>query len=344
MKKDFQDIIQKYLNSPKGESPDIEKQYARLFCDRKSVEQLRDSMGIDWETMDGAQTEKALNPLLHRIHFLINSEKTASKGTQKRKGIAIWHWYSRVAALLLLPLMVWALLQREEQPVFPVISKVKVVAPWGSRIHVDLPDGSSAWLNSGSELTYEVPFKERRLAVRGEAFFDVIKDSLRPMVVEGPHTNVKVLGTRFNVKMWPDEEITEVVLARGKVEMTPHGSNQSFVMQPGDMFVYNQAENRLSKEKVIPEYYFAWVEGKLVLRNQNMEQVARDLSRWFNVDIEVVDPSLKDDVFHATFVDEKLEDVLRLLKLTSPIDFEIIDNEQQGNGEFVRKRVIIKRK
>ena len=73
-----------------------------------------------------------------------------------------------------------------------------------------------------------------------------------------------------------------------------------------------------------------------------MEQVARELSRWFNVDVEIRDASLNDFIFRATFEDEKLEEVLRLLKMTTPIKYEIIDNQRQANGDFTRKRVIIR--
>ncbi len=345
MNQDLQYIIREYLNSAKGQTPDIDKRFARLFCDKKSVEQLRDSMRKDWEDLAGSESDEDLNPLLYRIHYLINSENIQQNELTTPKGHALWRWYSRIAAVLLLPLMVLAaMFQLRPHQVFSKVSQVKVVAPLGSRIHVDLPDGSSVWLNSGSELAYQLPFAERNLSVRGEAYFDVVTDSLHPLVVEGPRTRIKVLGTQFNVKMWPNEEITEVVLAKGRVEMTPKNYDQTFVMQPGDMIVYNQAENRLSKSRVDPDYYSAWVEGKLVLRNVNMEQVARELSRWFNVDIKVMDPSLKDLIFRATFEDEKLEDVLRLLKMISPIDYSVVDNQQQSNGDFARKSVIIKRK
>ncbi len=344
MNQEHQNTILQYLNSGKKEDTDLERHFARLFCDKNNEAQLTNTLQKDWEAVSSeALTEKDLTYLLHRIHFRINSEKSQSKTTDKHGGLTVLRWYSRIAAVLLVPLLLWAAYQfsKTDAAITDIASNVQVVAPLGSRIRVSLPDGSSAWLNSGSVLEYQVPFKQRKLLVRGEVYFNVVTDSLRPLIVEGPRTFVKVLGTKFNVKMWPNEEITEVVLAEGSVEMTPKGSDKTLVMVPGDKFVYDKTENLLSKSKVNPDYYSAWIEGKLVLRGVTMEQAARELSRWFNVEVEVRGTSLKDHLFRATFEDEKLEEVLRLLKMTAPIKYEIIDNQQQANGDFARKKVII---
>ena len=218
---------------------------------------------------------------------------------------------------------------------------VEVMAPMGSRVQTQLPDGTTTWLNSGSVLSYTLPFENREVNLRGEAFFNVKKDSLHPFVVSGKQGAVRVLGTRFNIDMWPDEEMMEVVLEEGRVEMIPEGSTHAFKMTPGDMFLYNSSKQTLTRKKVNPRHYSAWIDGKLMLRGENMHQVARELSRWFNVDVVIDDKALLNYTFRATFIDEKLEDVLRLLKLSSPIRYEIIDNQQDRSGNFSRKKVIL---
>uniref|UniRef100_UPI000237C6F3 FecR family protein n=1 Tax=Anaerophaga thermohalophila TaxID=177400 RepID=UPI000237C6F3 len=221
-------------------------------------------------------------------------------------------------------------------------SVVEVTAPLGSRVKTRLPDGTVTWLNSGSALTYSIPFDERTINVRGEAFLDVKSDSLNPFTVRGNKTAVKVLGTRFNVEMWPDEEVVEVVLEEGRVQLIPDNYEQTFEMKPGELLLFNNNERKLIRKKVDPEPYSAWIDGKLMLRGENMTQMARELSRWFNVDVVVEDSILFDYTFRATFEDEKLEDVLRLLKMTSPIEYKIIDNQQDSKGNFSRKKVIIR--
>jgi len=211
----------------------------------------------------------------------------------------------------------------------------------GSRVKAELPDGSEGWLNSGSVMKYEVPFDVRRVEVAGEAFFDVKTDSARPFLVEGKHGCVRVLGTRFNVKMWPDEDLTEVVLEKGNVELIPRQGSKRFDMDPGEMLVLNSSENKLTRSHVNPARYSSWIEGKLMFRGDSMERVARELSRWFNVDVEIKDEELEDYVFRATFEDEQLEEVMRLLKMTSPIDYKIIDHKQDSEGNFSKKRVIV---
>ncbi|MDI3520713.1 MAG: transrane sensor [Anaerophaga sp.] len=339
MNKEQQRIFEDYLNGRGDRS--TEKKFADLFRGEANELSLKRRMKKDWDSVSQDELNKDLTPILYRIHFLINSEKGKESGKNKLKKVL--NWYSRVAAVLLLPLLAISSVLfffGNEQVAGP--SVVEVTAPMGSRVKTRLPDGTVTWLNSGSALTYSIPFDERTINVRGEAFLDVKSDSLNPFTVHGNKTAVKVLGTRFNVEMWPDEEVVEVVLEEGRVELIPDNCQQTFEMKPGELLVFNNNERKLIRKKVDPEPYSAWIDGKLMLRGENMTQMARELSRWFNVDVVVEDSTLFDYTFRATFEDEKLEDVLRLLKMTSPIEYKIIDNQQDSKGNFSRKKVIIR--
>jgi ferric-dicitrate binding protein FerR (iron transport regulator) len=339
MNKEQQKIFEDYLNEKGGRS--AEKKFAGLFRGEANELSLKRRMWEDWNSVSQDESNKNLTPVLYKIHFLINSEK--GKESRKNKLKKVLNWYSRVAAVLLLPLLtIGAILFffSHEQVAGP--SLVEVTAPMGSRVKTQLPDGTVIWLNSGSALTYSIPFEERTINVRGEAFLDVKSDSLNPFTVRGNKTEVKVLGTRFNVEMWPDEEIVEVVLEEGKVELIPDNCEQTFEMNPGELLLFNNNEQKLIRRRVDPETYSAWIDGKLMLRGEDMTRMARELSRWFNVDVVVEDSTLFDYTFRATFENEKLEDVLRLLKMTSPIEYEIIDNQQDSSGNFSRKKVIIR--
>lgn len=342
MDKKQQEILKIIENYLKGNgSRSSMARFAELFRGNKNETLLKSRMKADWDAVSDEELQKTdLSPVLYKIHFLINSEKKGkhSRNTTRK----ILRWYSRIAAVILLPLLtIWGIYQFTSKDQTVSSTLVEVSAPLGSRVRMTLPDGTKGWLNSGSVLTYQTPFKKRNVSVEGEAFFDVQTDSLCPFLVQGPRSTVKVLGTRFNVKMWPGEEVTEVVLEEGKVELTPGKSDRSFTVEPGEMLVYNSKERKLKRSRVNPEYYSAWIEGKLVLRGDSMQEMARELSRWFNVDVEVRDSTLQGYTFRATFMDEKLEDVLRLLKMTSPIEYKIIDNQKDKNGDFSRKKVII---
>ncbi|MGM0377408.1 MAG: FecR family protein [Bacteroidota bacterium] len=337
------DIFEDYLRNEEKDA-EGERKFADLFSDKKNEPWLRQWMWRDWsETYE--LTDVDLSPILHKLHFLINSE-SASNNKNRRSLNKVWKWYSRVAAILILPLLtavgIYFLLDQQPKPEQTEPSMVEVVAPMGSRIKTKLPDGTEGWLNSGSVMKYEVPFESRHVEIQGEAYFDVKTDSARPFVVEGKHGCVRVMGTRFNVKMWPDEDLTEVVLEEGEVELRPHSSKQRFGMNPGEMLVLDASKNKLTRSHVNPRRYSAWTEGKLIFRGDSMESVARELSRWFNAEVDIKDEELKDYVFRATFENEQLDEVMRLLKMTSPIDYKIIDHKQDSEGTFSRKKVIIR--
>lgn len=337
------DIFEDYLRNEERDD-EGEKQFAGLFCNKKNDPWLRQRMWSDWsETSELKNVD--LSPVLHKLHFLINSE-SESRDKTRRPVKKLWQWYNRVAAILILPLLTAAgfyILSDQQQEVQEIESStVEVVAPMGARIKTHLPDGTEGWLNSGSVMKYEVPFESRHVEVSGEAYFDVKTDSARPFLVEGKHGSVRVLGTRFNVQMWPDEVLTEVVLEEGEVELLPHSSGQRFKMKPGEMLVLDASKNKLTRRHVNPRQHSAWREGKLMFRGDSMERVARELSRWFNAEVEIKDEELNDYVFRATFEDERLDEVMRLLKMTSPIDYNIIDPQQDSEGTFSRKKVIIR--
>src|SRR2546423_14261851 len=102
----------------------------------------------------------------------------------------------------------------------------------GSRSKLVLPDGSTVWLNAGSKLTYNKDFGNniREVSLVGEAFFDVMHIPDVPFVIETPTAVVKVLGTSFNVKAYPNETTTETSVIRGRVEISPR-------QRPGEKFV-----------------------------------------------------------------------------------------------------------
>lgn len=349
MKQKNIDIISRYLESHEDVDPELEKEFANLFCDSGKEKDIKSLMMQDWQNMLLNSSEnKDMSHVMRRIEQIIDSEKSQPLTKNSRKINSIYTWYSRIAAILILPLLLWAAYNVSQRDTLPLASttlppsKVQVFSPLGSRVHFDLPDGSSGWLNSGSKLEYKIPFDERKIMVEGEAFLDITTDPLRPFTVEGPHSFVKVFGTKFNVQMWPEQVTTEVMLVEGSVEMIPKNSDESFMMKPGDLFKYDKNKNKLTRKQANPNYYTSWITGKLVLRNVNIKQMADELSRWFNVEVDIDSIMLSDHIFRATFEDEKLEEVLRLLKMTAPIEYNIIDNQQRNNGEFARKKVAIR--
>jgi ferric-dicitrate binding protein FerR (iron transport regulator) len=201
----------------------------------------------------------------------------------------------------------------------------------GSRVSFNLPDGTKGWLNSGSSLTYFLPFKSNRnFVLIGEAWFDVTRDQQHPFEISAGKSKVKVLGTSFNVSAYQEAQYIEVVLQHGQVEFYRESNSEKITMAPSQKLVFRNGEVEMTTTD--PSKYESWTEGKLVFRGDNMAEVARRIERWYNVKVVLEDKDLETYSFRATFEDDSLEEVMRLLSLTSPIDYKIAPRVMNPDG------------
>jgi transmembrane sensor len=112
-------------------------------------------------------------------------------------------------------------------------------------------------------------------------------------------------------------------------------------LEPNQNLVLNTQTRQYNKNKVEALQYVSWTEGKLVFRNENMQQVANRLGRWYNVEIEIKDPELLKYAFRATFIDEPLEEVLKLLALIAPLSYEEQIRETTNDDIYKKRKVIV---
>ena len=280
------------------------------------------------------EMKQVLHAIHHRIH-LQQSEKQKSTVHQ------IYHWTSRIAAMLFIPFLlisIWFFLN-------PGINTgqatlLQIVAPQGSRVNFELPDGTKGILNGGSQLDYSSGFAaNRHVKLSGEAWFDVVHDTKHPFIVDAHKNSVQVVGTKFTLAAWPEDDLTELVLEEGNVLFKSPGTGKVLEVAPGQRIVEKNGE--IERSQVETWKYTAWKDGRLIFRNDSMEELARRISRWYNVEVEFDKKGLEEYTFRGVFEDDPLEEVLRLLKMTSPIDFEIHDRQVNTDGSFSRKKVII---
>lgn len=199
----------------------------------------------------------------------------------------------------------------------------ELIIPKGGEYQVVLADGTKVWLNSASRLIYPQSFmgKERRVVLSGEAFFDVTHDAERPFVVETSRMNVKVLGTRFNVNDYDDNEEVSTTLVNGSVEIVS-GDQQAFRLVPGEQ-AYGK-ENELEKREVNVRLYTSWIDGKFLFNNTELEEIAKQISRWYDVEIFFSSESVKKVRFTGAIVKLKpLEDLVRMIESTSQVRFSV---------------------
>jgi ferric-dicitrate binding protein FerR (iron transport regulator) len=219
---------------------------------------------------------------------------------------------------------------------------VEIKAPAWTRAQFSLPDGTTGWLNSNSSVKYNGNFiTDRQVTLSGEAFFDVFKDKKRPFIVNTPEINVKVLGTRFNIASYNNENNVEVVLEEGKLVFNDKAINKSYTMKPNDLVVYDKTLRNYSTNVVQPQKYLSWIDGKLEFRNDPLDVIARRLERWYNIDVEINGKISYDQRLRATFIDESLEEVLYLMKRTLHIDYRIENPDLKPDDTYAKKKVII---
>ena len=202
----------------------------------------------------------------------------------------------------------------------------KLTTPVGGEYSLVLSDGTKVFLNADSELKYPVEFSDgkRIVDLKGEAYFEVHKDSLRPFIVRMNGAEVTVLGTSFNVNTYGDDGQIYTTLVNGSVRVSSVKNGQAEVLKPGMQSVMNVQSGLLTVRKVDVEPYVAWREGRFVFRAMTLDLIMRQLQRWYDFEVFYQNPELKDYEFRGVIKrDMDLDKVLSVIKVTTNVDFEV---------------------
>lgn len=288
-----------------------------------------------WESGAGPKvsTEAALTKVLRKIEH------------RSRFSSAVFY-FSRLAAVLFIPLLLGTIWLGYHYRSFQSrTGSIEVNAAFGTYSQIKLPDGTAVWLNSGSTLTYPERFtgSERKVQLSGEAYFEVHSDENMPFFVNTSSLVVKATGTRFNVMAYNDCDQHSVALAEGKVSVSGNGDSplKTTVLKPDQVLVVdlNSGSGHVEQEEVYK--YFAWKDGKLVFRNDMLSEVFKRIEKQYNVEIEIKGESLKQYRYRATFENETLDELLKLLSISSPLNYKVVDARHKPDGSFTRKKIIV---
>ena len=227
------------------------------------------------------------------------------------------------------------------------VACAEIYSPLGARTHFELPDGSTGWLNSGSTLRFPHKFQgqKRKVLLRGEGYFDIAENPKKPFVVETGKFEVMALGTRFNVKHYANDATTDITLNEGKVLVNRllqnNGVGRISVLEPDQQLIIHNKTLEFHKRNVEANRISSWKDGMLTFRNEPMADVIKKIERWYNVEIILKDKELENYRYRATFMDETLDEVLKLIKLTSPVDFTSADRVKLPDGSFTKKSITL---
>lgn len=196
--------------------------------------------------------------------------------------------------------------------------KTIMVATTNNTREVVLPDGSKVTLSHYSSLEYPSKFEKvnRQVEIKGEAYFDVAKEKVRPFIVSVENIQIKVLGTQFNVESYPKDDYIKTTLVEGSVSVSNKRNEDVVILSPNESALFSKVSGILHKEyseKAIDE--IAWKDGRLLFNNKTIGQIAVDLSNYFNVSITVNDALLKEYKVTACFArGETLDEILNILQ------------------------------
>ena len=199
-----------------------------------------------------------------------------------------------------------------------------------------LEDGTTIQVNAASELLFPTHFKKyiRQVKLKGEAYFKVKTKPDSPFHIMVDKLNVQVTGTSFNVKAYEESDKIDITLVEGSVNIR-RGQEVLATLIPGHKFIYCKTTDEYSTTEADIMAETGWTEGKFVFRNEKIENITQELSRWYNVEM-VVNDDIK-DLCYSGILSRKQPfiEILDALQLTHELDFKV---HQDKKIDVIRKK------
>jgi len=320
-------LLRSYL--PNRYKPKTEEKVQQWLANNIEIEGLEQVSKEYWDSIP-PQKDKNTLVSLRKVNTKIGVQP------EKKKTYYINNLTKVAAAFIFLIGIagVWFYLKQHDRP-----PMVEILAEYGETKQVTLPDQTVVWLNAGSSLKYPERFDSNTRSVRlsGEAFFSVTKNKSKPFKVETEKLTVRVLGTKFNLKSYPNDHQVVATLEEGKIEVQA-GKQQKQQLIPNEQLVYNSKKSTLEVIKINPNNIANWKNGKLTFADATLAEIFVTLERHFNISFDI-DKSLdlSSEQYTVKFErDETLEQILEVLAdITGSFSFSaknrqiIIENTQK---------------
>ncbi|MCU0410110.1 MAG: FecR domain-containing protein [Bacteroidales bacterium] len=202
---------------------------------------------------------------------------------------------------------------------FEIAAPGKVVVASASdekNIEVLLADGSRIYLNRDSRLTYSEKFgrNDRRVTLKGEAFFDIAPDPSRPFIIDAGSARVRVLGTSFNVRTDNGNNEVEVFVSTGRVMLTSSDGSRSMTLEPD--FIGRLSADNSSQALNTNVNYISWHTDMLAFEGERLSEVFADLKRTFNIDIVAADADINDFRLTSMFDNQPKDTIIQVICTT----------------------------
>jgi transmembrane sensor len=238
------------------------------------------------------------------------------------------HIFYRFAAILIVGMAIGAVILRYITPKESLF--VSAMAPKGSVSQLVLADSTIVFLNAGSQIlyTHKAGDKEREVFLEGEAWFDVAKNINKSFIVHTSTYDVKVTGTKFNVKSYAEDKEVITTLEEGHIRITSSEKirlQRPITLKPGEQVALDKQSNKIAVMTVNPSIYTSWKDNKLIFLNMDLAELIILLERKYGVDIQVDDSGILKYHYTGTIKNETILEILDIIKHTLPIEYKIED-------------------
>ncbi|MCM4168088.1 hypothetical protein KCTC52924_03640 [Arenibacter antarcticus] len=214
-----------------------------------------------------------------------------------------------------------------------IIAYNELVVPNGKKMKLILSDSTIVHINSGTYFKYPVRFvknRDRRVFLEGEAFFEVSKYKNSPFIVSANELDIRVLGTKFDVSSYENDNTVSTVLVEGSVELYYRNEMQEnkdkFLLAPGQIASWQKSENNMAITVVDVKEYTSWINGQIIFRVRPFPEIIKVLERHYDVSITNNYSFLDDQHFFAKFDNETIEQVLSYFQNSTPFTYTRIGN------------------
>lgn len=283
------------------------------------------SKGLSKEARTRYDADRAFETFRKRV-----TASTAQK--QSKKGIDWKTIYKYAAAVLVVGLISFFSYRQGESNLQNALTQVEVEAPLGAQTRLRLPDGTLVVLNAGSRLVYPQDFgvDNREVELSGEGYFEVERNEKLPFHVRTPSLSVRVLGTKFNFRDYPNDEEAVVSLLEGKVALDNRlRAEAEMILLPNEQVTLDKAEGCMKKESTKVKNSLGWTSGRLFFDEMPLPEVVKILERSYDVHITFATDSLREFRFYGSFGrgEQGIKDILEALEKTGKVRYKQKDRE-----------------